>query len=65
MQNPQTMQDQHSLCPVVVTDQQLTQQAWEAQVAHHVEALIGLGWHWEGRSLAPGWEPWHAQGRPS
>jgi hypothetical protein len=22
-------------------------------VAHHVEALIGLGWRWEGRGLVP------------
>ena len=25
----------------------------EALIAHHVEALIGLGWKWEGRGLAP------------
>lgn len=58
-------QNQPSLCPVVVTDQQLTQRDWEAQVAHHVEALVELGWRWQGRALAPGWGPWHAQGRHS
>jgi hypothetical protein len=25
----------------------------EALIAHHVEALIGLGWRWEGRGLVP------------
>ena len=25
----------------------------ETLVAHHVEALIGLGWRWEGRGLVP------------
>lgn len=25
----------------------------EALIAHHVEALIGLGWKWEGRGLVP------------
>ena len=24
-------------------------------IAHHVEALVGLGWRWEGRGLIPGW----------
>lgn len=25
----------------------------ETLIAHHVEALIGLGWRWEGRGLVP------------
>lgn len=25
----------------------------EPLIAHHVEALIGLGWRWEGRGLVP------------
>jgi hypothetical protein len=25
----------------------------ETLIAHHVEALIGLGWRWEGRGLIP------------
>ena len=25
----------------------------EALIAHHVEALSGLGWRWEGRGLVP------------
>ena len=25
----------------------------ETLIAHHVEALIGLGWRWEGRGLMP------------
>lgn len=25
----------------------------ETLIAHHVEALIGLGWKWEGRGLQP------------
>ena len=24
-------------------------------IAHHVEALVGLGWRWEGRALVPSW----------
>jgi len=28
----------------------------ETLIAHHVEALIGLGWRWEGRSLVPSCE---------
>jgi len=28
----------------------------EALIAQHVEALVGLGWHWEGRGLVPGWQ---------
>lgn len=27
----------------------------EDLIAHHVEALIALGWRWEGRGLAPSW----------
>ena len=27
----------------------------EQQIAQHVEALIGLGWRWEGRGLVPAW----------
>lgn len=26
-------------------------------VARHVEALVGLGWRWEGRGLIPCWLP--------
>jgi hypothetical protein len=26
----------------------------ETLIAHHVEALVGLGWRWEGRGLVPG-----------
>jgi len=25
-------------------------------IAHHVEALVGLGWRWEGRGLIPRWD---------
>jgi hypothetical protein len=25
-------------------------------IAHHVEALVGLGWRWEGRGLIPCWD---------
>jgi hypothetical protein len=25
----------------------------ETLIAHHVEAVIGLGWKWEGRGLVP------------
>ena len=46
-------------CVCVDCDQRMTQEQWEALVASHVEALIELGWHWEGRGLMPGWEPWH------
>ncbi len=28
----------------------------EQQIAQHVEALIGLGWRWEGRVLVPAWQ---------
>lgn len=28
----------------------------ETLVAHHVEALIGLGWRWEGRGLVPSFD---------
>jgi len=31
----------------------------ETLIAHHVEALVGLGWRWEGRGLVPG--GYHAQ----
>ena len=48
-------------CACVDRDQRMTQEQWEALVASHVEALIELGWHWEGRGLMPGWEPWHQQ----
>lgn len=30
-----------------------TNESWETAVAAHVEALVALGWHWEGRYLAP------------
>ena len=30
-----------------------TSENWETAVAAHVEALVALGWHWEGRYLAP------------
>ncbi len=26
-------------------------------IAEHVEALVGLGWRWEGRGLIPTWLP--------
>lgn len=26
-------------------------------IAKHVEALVGLGWRWEGRGLVPTWIP--------
>lgn len=26
-------------------------------IARHVEALVGLGWRWEGRGLIPCWLP--------
>jgi hypothetical protein len=29
----------------------------DALIAKHVEALIGLGWRWEGRGLIPCWLP--------
>ena len=29
----------------------------DALIAQHVEALIGLGWRWEGRGLIPAWLP--------
>ena len=29
----------------------------DLEIAQHVEALIGLGWRWEGRGLVPGWQP--------
>jgi len=29
----------------------------DAVIAEHVEALIGLGWRWEGRGLIPTWLP--------
>ena len=25
-------------------------------IAHHVEALVGLGWRWEGNALIPRWD---------
>jgi hypothetical protein len=27
----------------------------EQLIAQHVEALVGLGWRWEGRGLVPRW----------
>ena len=27
----------------------------EQLIAHHVEALVGLGWRWEGTGLRPCW----------
>jgi hypothetical protein len=29
----------------------------ETLIAHHVEALIDLGWRWEGRGLVPTFRP--------
>jgi len=29
----------------------------DAIVARHVEALVSLGWRWEGRGLIPCWLP--------
>ena len=37
-----------------ITVERQRQEAWESAVAAHVEALVSLGWKWEGRALRPG-----------
>lgn len=29
----------------------------DKEIARHVEALVALGWRWEGRGLIPTWLP--------
>lgn len=36
-----------------ITVERQRQEAWEAAVTAHVEALVSLGWKWEGKALRP------------
>jgi hypothetical protein len=49
MQQLQTGLQQHHLHQLQMTNT-------DTQTAKHVEALISLGWRWEGRALVPAWQ---------
>lgn len=44
---------------ILINHDQLRTMDTETLIAHHVEALIGLGWRWEGRGLIPGFRTAH------